>query len=407
MANFDINSFIDNHITKRSESFFKADIDANADQLKKEIENKNVLVIGGGGTIGSNYIKAILRFNPQKVIVIDTNENGLTELVRDVRSTRGLKVPVQFLTYPVNFGDAIFDKIYQFHKPFDIIANFAAHKHVRSEKDSFSVQAMIQNNIFYAQALLNLIRKDNPSHFFCVSTDKAANPVNIMGATKKIMEDLVMQSSSYFKSTTARFANVAFSNGSLLDGFMKRIMNYHPLSVPSDVKRYFVSPVESGEICMLACILGKSGNIFFPKLNQDQLINFFDIAISFVEEMGFKVELCNTEEEARMKSQQLTSGSKIYPVYSFTSETTGEKLYEEFYTDNEDIDWNSYASLGVIKNSYAIKNFDKYDIDAVIEKLRQLFVSPIVNKSEIVHILKEYIPDFHHEEKGVYLDQKM
>lgn len=404
MIQFDINSFIDKHITRRNESLFMPDIHNNAEQLEKEIKGKNLLVIGGGGTIGSNFIKAVLQFSPRKVVVIDTNENGLTELVRDVRSTDGLTTPSEFLTYPVNFGDVIFEKIYDNHKPFDIIANFAAHKHVRSEKDVFSVEAMIQNNILFAHRLLNLIKQDNPSHFFCVSTDKAANPVNIMGATKKIMEDLVMGFSSSYKSTTARFANVAFSNGSLLDGFMKRVLNRHPLSVPSDVKRYFVSPTESGQICMLACILGDSGDIFFPKLLPEQLTSFLDITKGFVAEMGYQIDICSSEQEARRKALALNAGSNSYPVYSFVSETTGEKLFEEFYTSDENVDWETFKSLGVVKHNSKVQ---VYDIDSTVEELKTLFLQPQVGKEEIVEILRKRIPTFQHEEKGLYLDQKM
>jgi len=404
MIQFDINSFIEKHITRRQESLFMQDIQNNTEKLEKEIAGKTLLVIGGGGTIGSNFIKAVLQFNPRKVVVIDTNENGLTELVRDVRSTEGLNVPSEFLTYPVNFGDVIFEKIYGNHKPFDIIANFAAHKHVRSEKDVFSVEAMIQNNILFAHRLLNLIKHDNPSHFFCVSTDKAANPVNIMGATKKIMEDLVMDFSSSYKSTTARFANVAFSNGSLLDGFMKRVLNRHPLSVPSDVKRYFVSPTESGQICMLACILGNSGDIFFPKLLPEQLTSFFDITKGFVAEMGYQIDICSSEQEARRKALTLNSSSDSYPVYSFISETTGEKLFEEFYTDDEKIDWNTFKSLGVVKYN---SKLPAYDIDSTVEELKMLFLQPKIGKEDIVEILRKRIPRFRHEEKGLYLDQKM
>ncbi len=406
MINQNISEFIKKHITKRAESFFEKDITDNYETLKSNIEGKSVLVIGGGGTIGSSYIKSILRFKPSKVVVIDTNENGLTELVRDVRSTQGLQAPETFITYPVNFGDPIFEKIYQFYKPFDIVANFAAHKHVRSEKDIFSIESMIQNNLFYAYRLLKLIEPDQPSHFFCVSTDKAANPVNIMGASKKLMEDLVMDFSHRMKCTTARFANVAFSNGSLLDGFIHRIMNRHPLAVPGDVKRYFVSPRESGDICMLACILGQSGDIYFPKLVPDQLTKFVDITESFLTDLGYTMDRCASEAEAKEKSQQLAHNAKAYPVYVFNSETSGEKLYEEFYTDAEEIDLETYNSLGVVKNA-PVLSASTHNIADGIADLENLFSSGSIQKGEIVEILSKYIPTFDHIEKGLGLDQKM
>lgn len=403
MINFDIGSFISRNITGRDKSFFESDIINNRTVLTEEIENKNILVIGGGGTIGSNYIKSLLPFKPAKVVVVDTNENGLTELVRSVRSTPGLFVPKEFITYPVNLGDAIFEKLYNYYNPFDIIANFAAHKHVRSEKDVFSIEAMVNNNLFNAYRLLKLIENDNPGHFFCVSTDKAANPVNIMGATKKLMEELVIDFSRYLRCTTARFANVAFSNGSLLDGFLNRTMQRQPLAVPADIKRYFVSPAESGDICMLASILGNSGDIFFPKLLEDQLTSFLDIANHFIKEMGYNVDVCSSEAEAKEKSL-LIDKTKNYPIYVFNSDTTGEKLYEEFSTENEVVDWERYEALAVAKSIKA----DNYgNSSVIIKELQEVFNEKTTLKSDIVKILNMHIPNFAHIEKGITLDHKM
>ncbi|MEL6721511.1 MAG: polysaccharide biosynthesis protein, partial [Bacteroidota bacterium] len=256
---FDVEQFISKHITKRTESFFAADIVQNRDRLQSEIEGKSILVIGGAGTIGSSFIKAILPFQPRKLIVVDYSENGLTELTRDLRS-QNLYIPKEYITYPFDFGGKIFEKLY-LKNQFDIAACFAAHKHVRSEKDHLAIEAMITNNVFNTKALLDLALKNPPRHFFSVSTDKAANPVNVMGASKKLMEKVLLAYTSDLKISTARFANVAFSNGSLLFGFIQRIMKRQPLSAPSDVKRYFVSPLESGQLCMLACLLGESKDI--------------------------------------------------------------------------------------------------------------------------------------------------
>lgn len=406
MSKVNIKNFINQKVTGRETSFFDQDIKANKERLSAQIADKNVLVIGGGGTIGSNYIKAILPFRPKSVIVVDNNENGLTELVRDVRSTNNLFVPDTFITYPVDFGSEVFTKIFNSYRPFDIIANFAAHKHVRSEKDVFSIESMIQNNLVYAHKLLKLIETNKPAHFFCVSTDKAANPVNIMGATKKLMEDLVMQYASSFKCTTARFANVAFSNGSLLDGFNKRLMNLHPLSVPKDVKRYFVSPEESGQICMMACMLGESGDVFFPKLNEDQLTSFYDITTDYLTAMGYTMDECVTEEEAKEKAALLNRHSTSYPVYTFDSNTSGEKLFEEFYTDSEEVDFSKYKSLGVVKQNLIKYNAER-PIDKALAEFNALFQKNNVEKSEVVELLTKYIPNFGHIEKGITLDKKM
>ena len=401
----DLNKFIHEHILERKQSFFQEDIENNRATLQAAIEGKKILVIGGGGSIGSNYIKSVLRFKPASVVVVDSNENGLTELVRDVRSTKDLFVPNSFITYPVNFGSSIFRKIYEAYKPFDIIANFAAHKHVRSEKDIFSIEAMVQNNLLYAHDLLSLVEKDKPSRFFCVSTDKAANPVNIMGATKKLMEDLVMSYASKMHCTTARFANVAFSNGSLLDGFINRLMSRHPLSVPKDVTRYFVSPAESGDICMLTCMLGNTGEIFFPKFDESMLTSFYDITHKFLHEAGYTMQECSSEEEAKTFAAAMQTGTKQYPVYTFASDTTGEKLYEEFYTDAEQPDMQRFASLGVIKGVPPAMNLD--EVNGFFPQMEALLNKGAVKKEEIVSLLEKYIPTFSHIETGKLLDKKM
>ena len=302
---FNLDKFIADHVTHRPSSMFEDDIQANAGRLTQEIEGKAVCVIGGAGSIGSSFIKAVLRFRPGKLVVIDLNENGLAELTRDIRSTEGLFVPQEYRAYTLNFADPIFTRIFREEKGFDIVANFSAHKHVRSEKDKYSVQALIENNDIKAKKLMDLLCEFPPKHFFCVSTDKAANPVNIMGASKRIMEDLVMAYNSKFKVTTARFANVAFSNGSLPDGWLHRLQKKQPLAAPNDVKRYFVSPEESGQICMLACILGNGGEVFFPKLGENQMLTFSAICDDFVTAQGLKKIECASDEEAKKKAASI------------------------------------------------------------------------------------------------------
>ncbi len=399
-----INQFIAAHITGRPESMFAADIEANKDQLKEEIEGKSVLVIGGAGTIGSSYIRAVLPFRPSKLVVVDISENGLTELTRDLRSTYGMYVPEEYRTYPLSFADPIFEKIFRAERGFDIVANFSAHKHVRSEKDKYSVEALLENNVLKARKLLDLLTEFPPRHFFCVSTDKAANPVNIMGASKKIMEDMIMAYSDRFKISTARFANVAFSNGSLLAGFIERLMKRQPLSSPSDVKRYFVSPQESGQICMLACILGQNREIFFPKLGEEQMMTFSSIADRFLHSLGYNVKYCSSEEEARKFAAEMPADSREFPVYYFTSDTTGEKSFEEFYVEGEQINLNRFKSLGVIEE---LKSKDIKEIDMFFDKLTRTLRQERVEKTDIVQRIKEFIPNFAHMEKGKNLDQKM
>ncbi len=399
----DIPEFIQEHITKRKESLFLKDIEDNHALLIERIQGKSVLVIGGAGTIGSSYIKAILAFHPKKLVVVDTNENGLTELTRDLRSASDLAVPEEYITYPMSFGDPVFEKMFLAHKPFHIVANFAAHKHVRSEKDHFSIEAMIENNVFKAKSFLDLLVSNKPEHFFCVSTDKAANPVNVMGASKKLMEEVIMAYSSELKITTARFANVAFSNGSLLAGYIERLFKKQPISCPSDVKRFFVSPEESGQICMLACVLGESSDIFFPKLEDEQMVNFKNITLDFFKASDRSIVECSSDQEARDLAKKI-SNSSPYPIYFFESDTSGEKLYEEFFTETDQLDISKYAGLGVIKNA---RKLSKEIIEETIKKLKSVMQGDIVDKASIVEVLKEYIPDFEHIETGRSLDQKM
>jgi FlaA1/EpsC-like NDP-sugar epimerase len=285
------------------------------------------------------------------------------------------------------------------------VANFAAHKHVRSEKDVFSIEAMIENNVLRARRLLDLLLDYPPEHFFCVSTDKAANPVNIMGASKKLMEELILAYSDQLPIKTARFANVAFSNGSLPLGFLERLNKRQPWSCPRGIRRFFVSPRESGELCLMASIMGESGDIFFPKLDEENdMITFEKVALDLLNSLGLKPDICNTEEEAKLKASVLKREFKYYPIYFFDSDTSGEKAFEEFYTVNERLDMDSFINLGVIKNS---KRRGGKEIDEIFARLKDLFGNQKVAKDAIVQILKEYLPNFEHIETGKGLDSKM
>ncbi|WP_274475276.1 polysaccharide biosynthesis protein [Mangrovimonas aestuarii] len=399
----DIPNFINTYITKRQESLFAKDIEANRELLTDRIQGKSVLVIGGAGTIGSSYIRAILQFKPSKLYVVDTNENGLTELTRQLRSDANMYMPEDYKTYPMNFGDAVFEKMFKAEGPFHIVANFAAHKHVRSEKDKYSIEAMIDNNVFKAKAFLDLLVEHKPERFFCVSTDKAANPVNVMGASKKLMEETIMAYSDTLQITTARFANVAFSNGSLLAGYIERLFKNQPISCPADVKRFFVSPEESGQICMLACMLGESSDIYFPKLEEEEMAYFKEITLDFFKASNRQILECSTEVEAKQMALKLTDQDP-YPVFFFKSDTSGEKLYEEFYTDSDVVDMLTHDSLGVVKNA---RKLALGDIESTIEELKTLMDSGDYDKAKIVSALKKHLPDFEHIETGKSLDQKM
>lgn len=400
---FDLNKFIGSYVTKRPKSMFLDDIEANREELKQKIEGKTILVIGGAGSIGSSFIKAVLPFKPASLVVVDTNENALAELTRDIRATKEMYVPEDYIPYPMDFATPVFEKMFRNRGGFDIVGNFSAHKHVRSEKDIYSVEALIQNNVLHAKLLLDLLSEYPPEEYFCVSTDKAANPVNIMGASKRIMEDVIFAYSDKFPVKTARFANVAFSNGSLPAGFIARLQKFQPISAPSDVKRYFVSPEESGQICMLSCMLGNNREIFFPRLEEEQMMTFDKIATAFLQENGFEVIECESDEEALEEAEKLKNGSNKYPVHFSSSNTSGEKAYEEFYTDEETADLNRLKALGVVIGKEVP---DKDKVRVLFEKLNAAFASE-TSKEEIVAIMKEYLPNFEHIETGKSLDSKM
>ena len=399
----DINQFISEYVTKRPQSMFWQDIEANRAALTARIEGKSVLVIGGAGTIGSSFIKAILPFRPATLVVVDTNENALAELTRDLRSTKGMYVPADYVPYPMDFASPVFTKMFRSRGGFDIVGNFSAHKHVRSEKDIYSVEALLQNNVLHAKILLDLLSDYPPEEYFCVSTDKAANPVNIMGASKRIMEDVIFAYSDRFPVKTARFANVAFSNGSLPAGFLARISKLQPLSAPSDVKRFFVSPEESGQICLLSCILGENRAIFFPKLEEAQMMTFDAIGTALLKEYGYEVLQCASDAEAIEKAEDLKKGSKFYPVHYSASDTSGEKPFEEFVTDTETADMDRFASLGVITGKQIP---DKERVEKLFTALNAVFETE-TTKEEVVRILKDYLPNFEHIETGKSLDSKM
>ncbi|MCR5467884.1 MAG: polysaccharide biosynthesis protein [Lachnospiraceae bacterium] len=408
---FDLDSFINEYVTKRPRSMFLEDIESYSEELFNAISNKSILVIGGAGSIGSSFIKALLPYHPNELVVVDTNENGLTELTRSLRSSDVYSslIPKVFLTYPMSYSSEVFKKMFLNHRRtsgangFDIVANFSAHKHVRSEKDIYSIEALLRNNVINALALLELLEKNPPETYFCVSTDKAANPVNIMGASKRVMEDMIFSFSDVFDVKTARFANVAFSNGSLPAGFLERISKHQPLSAPSDVKRYFVSPEESGQICMLSAMLGRNRAIFFPKLDAAEMTSFDHIAEDLLAYMGYKIAYCDSDEQAITNASAWNEGLP-YPVHFSESDTNGEKAYEEFFTKKEQVDMKTFKSLGIIVDK---PQPDKKAVIELIQKLDRTFADINCQKEDVVKILADYLPDFKHIETGKNLDEKM
>ena len=403
MIDFDIEKFVRKYMTGREESLLKADFEKFADEMHARIDGKRMLVVGGAGTIGSNYVKAALRgFKPAAMYVVDIDENQLTELTRELRSGTEYCVPAEYVTEPIDLGSKLFDKFFKAHGPFDIVANFAARKHVRAERDVHSIEAMCDTNVFMAKKLLDLLLENPPQHFFCVSTDKAANPVNVMGATKKLMEETIMAYADRLPIKTARFANVAFSNGSLPIGWLNRIAKKQPLSCPMGIRRFFVSPVESGELCLAASVLAESGDIVYPKLDEHRdMIPFDAVVKDMLDDMGLGCKACNSTEEAK---QAMGDISKGYPCEFFGSDTDGEKTFEEFYTATDEKDETTFVNLGVVKNA---KRRPVSEVEAIFADLHRIFDQEGATKDDVVEALKEYLPDFSHISKGKSLDGRM
>ncbi len=390
-------------IIGRSEDLFMSDIEHKSFFINDTVKNSKFLVIGGSGSIGSAVSKEIFKRNPKSLHVVDISENNMVELVRDLRSTIGYG-DGDFKTFAIDCGSVEFDALVQAEGPYDYIFNLSALKHVRSEKDPYTLMRMIEVNIFNTVKSLQFANKMSSKNYFCVSTDKAANPVNMMGASKRIMEIFLMRESLTQDLSMARFANVAFSDGSLLHGFNQRFAKKQPFTAPNDVRRYFVTPQESGELCLLSGLLGNNRDIFFPKLSEKlNLITFSDIAVRYLLTKGYEPFECQTEDEARDRAEELISKKK-WPCYFFRSDTTGEKDFEEFYTDEENLDMSRFDNIGVIQNEPI---FDESKLNEFMNGIAELRHRGVWNKKEIIELYFNLLPDFGHKETGKYLDQRM
>ena len=387
----------------RSSELFSEDIVANHDKIQDIISSSSFLIIGGAGTIGQSVTREIFKRNPLALDVVDISENNMVELVRDMRSTIGYGSG-SFNTYALDCGGPEFEALMQSKDSYDYVFNLSALKHVRSEKDPFTLMRMVMVNIFNTITTLRLSKEMGAKKYFCVSTDKAANPVNMMGASKRIMEMFLMRESLSQNISMARFANVAFSDGSLLHGFNQRFAKRQPFSAPNDVRRYFVTPQESGELCLLSGLFGENRDIFFPKLSEKlHLITFSDIAVRYLRENGYEPYQCESEDEARDRAEELIA-KKQWPCYFFKSDTTSEKDFEEFFTDREDLQLNLFNTIGVIRNK---AEFDEIKLDEFMNGIEKLRNKKTWNKDDIIQLYFKLLPEFAHKETGKYLDQRM
>lgn len=387
----------------RSQELFEQDINTYESRLTEIVSQSRFLVIGGAGSIGQATVKEIFKRNPIKLHVVDISENNMVELVRDIRSSFGY-IDGDFQTFALDIGSIEYDAFWEADGAYDYVLNLSALKHVRSEKDPYTLMRMIDVNIFNTDKTLAQAARKGVKKYFCVSTDKAANPVNMMGASKRIMEMFLMRRSEDIVISTARFANVAFSDGSLLHGFNKRIEKRQPIVAPNDIKRYFVIPKESGELCLMSCIFGENRDVFFPKLNESlHLVTFADIAIQYLKEKGYEPHYCGNEDEARDLMDTLPQQGK-WPCLFTISDTTGEKDFEEFFTDNETLDMERFENLGIIKNELNVEAAKLNDFEEAISKMKG---NRKWTKQEIVDLFFYMLPDFGHKETGRYLDAKM
>ncbi|GMQ27769.1 UDP-N-acetylglucosamine 4,6-dehydratase [Algoriphagus confluentis] len=392
----------------RNQLLFGQDISSNQQAISELVSNSNFLVIGAAGSIGQAVTKEIFKRSPKKLHAVDISENNLVELVRDIRSSFGY-IDGDFRTFALDIGSPIYDAFWEADGDYDYVLNLSALKHVRSEKDPFTLMRLIEVNILNTLKTIRQSKEKRVKKYFCVSTDKAANPVNMMGASKRIMELFLMHESKDISISTARFANVAFSDGSLLHGFNQRIQKKQPIVAPNDIKRYFVTPQESGELCLMSCLLGENKDIFFPKLSEElHLITFAEIAINYLKQLGFEPYVCSSEEEARQffntNNQSLITDYKYWPCYFTESDTTGEKDFEEFYMDGEVLDLNRFENLGIVKSSLP---FQKDKLNWFLSEITTLVEEKNWEKADLVNIFHELLPAFDHKETGKYLDSKM
>jgi FlaA1/EpsC-like NDP-sugar epimerase len=387
----------------RKAPLFEADILINADKINSIVQSSSFLVIGGAGSIGQSVVKEIFKRNPLKLHVVDISENNMVELVRDIRSSFGY-IKGDFRMFSLDIGSLEYDAFIKSDGKYDYVLNLSALKHVRSEKDPFTLMRMIDVNIFNTIKTIRQSIENSTKKYFCVSTDKAANPVNMMGASKRIMELFLMRESNNISISTARFANVAFSDGSLLHGFNQRIQKKQPIVAPNDIKRYFVTPQESGELCLMSCLLGENRDIFFPKLSENlHLITFAEIAKKYLKELGYESFECKTEDEARVFIKTLPIEKK-WPCLFSKSDTTGEKDFEEFYMDGEILDLKSFPNLGIVKSNLS---FDDSKLDAFIYNIRSTKQKLVWDKHYLLNEFKNILPSFDHKDTGKYLDSKM
>lgn len=391
-------------IIKRDRPLFDEDLAARKLEMDAQVRDSRFLVIGAAGTIGQAVTREIFKRSPRVLHAIDISENNLVELVRGIRSSLGY-IEGDFRTFVMDCGADVFEEFVEREGPYDYVLNLSALKHVRSEKDVFTLKRLIQVNVLNTLDTLDITSRAGARKYFCVSTDKAANPVNLMGASKRLMELFLFHSKLPTSVSTARFPNVAFSDGSLLHSFNQRLYHKQPIPAPNDVKRYFVVPQEAGELCLLSCLLGERNEIFFPKLSEElHMITFAEIAVEYLRQHGYEAYACESEEESRVRADELIAQKK-WPCYFFSSDTSGEKGFEEFFMEHETLDMDRLGSVGIVQQSRGASG--EADMDGLLRELRELVSTSGLPKQRFVEYFQRALGEFDHLETGKYLDSKM
>ncbi len=405
----------------RNRSLFQDDVEANADAISEAISGKRILVTGAAGSIGSSTVRQIVRYKPAFLAAIDLSENNLVELVRDLRGRTGLTVGDSLRTYTIDFGSTLADRFIGDIGPFDLVLHFAAMKHVRSERDIYSLARLIQTNVLQVDRFLSTLKQNSPCDVFAVSTDKACAPASLMGASKRLMEQVVLWHGQHSGSlignasgdrpslsrvACTRFANVAFSDGSLLAGFLFRIRKSQPLAGPNDVRRYFITEEEAGQICLLTAALAENGQIFVPRLDPESDLKTFDqIAEIVLNDCGYEPCWYNSDDAARNNMERdLARGA--YPCFFSASDTSGEKEFEEFIGPGEVLTSSPFASVNVIGRTPVV---DSRVLKEVMDDLTTATAFSDLGKGKkyIVELLSRAVPNLRHVERDRDLDRKM
>jgi len=391
-------------ILGRNSSLFSADMAAHRAELREVIGGTRLLVAGGAGSIGRAFIRAVLKYRPAAVDVVDPSENSLVALIRNVRSSSP-DLATRLTTYSIGIGSVEFAAFMAAADRYDYVINFAALKHVRAERDPYSMMRLLQVNVAANELLLQLTAGRLPRRYFAVSSDKAVNPANVMGASKALMERLYLSPRNPGSFTSARFANVAFSDGSLLDGFLRRFEQGQPLAAPQDIRRYFISAGEAAEICLLACFLARDREIAVPRMTPElHAQSLTAVAEMACRRLGYEPVRCETPAEAVRRARARAPGDPWWPCFFAPTDTSGEKDLEEFASSREECDTARFTGLVVITKPL---QSPPERLQHCLEQIAGLYRAGRWTREQILEAVRTGVPELRYVDRTANLDQKM